>query len=267
MVGAEGQCLRTPNNSADVQCNACAAGRWRGTLVAIKMVEHAAGANALEQAKKIEREALLSTSLSHPNVITTFKVSTMLASTAQGLRSASSSDTDWSAPAMPRTPRSPQLLGSASDGDGSTHRRYMDSANTLHSGSINSSGLGSAQATPRDSAMSEHGGDGLRMLQSPFSHAAAGGHVDVPRDSLSSAHDRNSISRTSPGAYDSAAATASQPAFDSAASNAGRRPAVSRAEGEEYALSPEELAAEDDPDAVEERCAVSRQKSRGFCLC
>ena len=251
-------------SSSDMHCNFCAAGRWRGTLVAIKMVEHAAGANALEQADKIEREALLSTSLSHPNIITTFKVSTMLATTAQALRSASSGDTDWSAPSMPRTPRSPQQSGSAFEEGASSHRMYMDSANTLHSGSTADSGSGSAQAMPRDSAMAEHDSGGMRVPLSPFSPASA----DVPRGSaLSSANDGGSLSGTSPGRYDGAAATARQPAFDSAASNAGRRAAVSRAEEQDYALSPEELAAEDNPDAVDERCASVKATNATLHAC
>ncbi len=51
----------------------CGPGRWRGTLVAIKVVEHAPGAGMEDQAEKMEREALLATSLIHPNVVTTFK--------------------------------------------------------------------------------------------------------------------------------------------------------------------------------------------------
>ena len=226
------------------------AGRWRDTLVAIKMVEHAAGANAPEQADKIQREALLSTSLSHPNVITTFKVSTMLVSAAQVLRSSSSAETDWSAPNMPRTPRSPQQPGGASEAADSSHRSFLDSANSLHDD-------GSAQATPRDSAMSEHGSRGMRVPLSPFSQAPAGGPADLLHDSSS---------RTGPDGGGDAAATAVHPTLDSAARNAGRRPAdVSRIEEGDYALSPEEMAAEDDPDAVEERCAQSAD-CRSACL-
>ena len=220
------------------------------------MVEHGICADALKEAEKIEREALLSTSLSHPSVITTFKVCTMLASTAQALRSASRADTDWSAPNMPRTPGSPQQPGSASEDFASGHRIYVDSASTLHGGSGVDYGPGSTQVTPRDSAMSGRGG--MRMLQSPFSGAFAGGLSGAQRDSMSSGHDRSSMSGTSPGGNAGAVtSTAAQPAFDSAASNAGRRPAVGRGEEGDYALSPEELAAEDDPDAVEERCAPS----------
>ena len=246
------------SSSRDMQSNAYAAGRWRGTLVAIKMVEHAAGASAVEQAEKIEREALLSTSLSHPNIITTFKVCTMLASTAQALRSTSSADTDWSAPTMPRNPGSPQQPGSVSEDGASSHRSYMDSASTVHGGSIADFGPGSAQATPRDSAMSEHGGGGMRMLPSPFSLTNADRPAHGPHGSSSSASERDSLAGTRPSGDGSAAATAVKPAFDSAAIYAGRRPPVNRAEEGDYALSPEELAAEDDPDAVEERCGVSR---------
>ena len=232
--------------------------------MAIKMVEHACGANAVEQANKIEREALLSTSLSHPNVITTFKVSTMLASTAQALRSASSADTDWSAPSMPRNPRSPQQPGSASEGDGTRYRSsFVDNANSLHDDGSAGTGPGSAQATPRDSAMSEHGGGGVRMPQTPFSRVSAGG----PGDFLPGEHDtygRGSLSGNSPGG--GAAAGALQPAFDSAASNEGRRAVLSRAEEGDYALSPEESTAEDDADAVGERCGFLKGHQTQECL-
>ena len=57
------------------------AGRWRSTLVAIKVVEHSPGVSeSMSLAEqKIEREALLATSLSHPNIIATFKICTMTA--------------------------------------------------------------------------------------------------------------------------------------------------------------------------------------------
>lgn len=56
-------------------------GRWRSTLVAIKVVEHSPGiSESMSLAEqKIEREALLATSLSHPNIIATFKICTMTA--------------------------------------------------------------------------------------------------------------------------------------------------------------------------------------------
>ena len=49
--------------------------------MAIKVVEHSPGAReSLSLAEqKIEREALLATSLSHPNIIATFKICTMTA--------------------------------------------------------------------------------------------------------------------------------------------------------------------------------------------
>ena len=57
------------------------AGRWRSSLVAIKVVEHSPGmSESMSLAEqKIEREALLATSLSHPNIIATFKICTMTA--------------------------------------------------------------------------------------------------------------------------------------------------------------------------------------------
>jgi hypothetical protein len=47
-------------------------GRWRGTVVAVKVVEHAPpclGRSLQEQ--QFEQEALLASNLSHPNVIAT----------------------------------------------------------------------------------------------------------------------------------------------------------------------------------------------------
>ena len=48
------------------------AGRWRGALVAVKVVEHTSGgkADVIEGA----RESLLAASVSHPNVIPCYKV-------------------------------------------------------------------------------------------------------------------------------------------------------------------------------------------------
>ena len=49
-------------------------GRWKGTLVAIKVVEHApvAGDGMSAEQHQVEREALLASNLSHPNVIATW---------------------------------------------------------------------------------------------------------------------------------------------------------------------------------------------------
>ncbi len=54
--------------------------------MAIKVVEHSPGAReSLTLAEqKIEREALLATSLSHPNIIATFKICTMTAGALLG---------------------------------------------------------------------------------------------------------------------------------------------------------------------------------------
>ena len=54
--------------------------------MAIKVVEHSPGMReSLSVAEqKIEREALLATSLSHPNIIATFKICTMTAGALPG---------------------------------------------------------------------------------------------------------------------------------------------------------------------------------------
>jgi hypothetical protein len=48
-------------------------GRWKGTLVAIKVVEHApvTGNGLSEEQQQVEREALLASNLAHPNIIST----------------------------------------------------------------------------------------------------------------------------------------------------------------------------------------------------
>lgn len=47
---------------------------WRGTIVAVKLIEHSIdGATT----KNIQREAALSTSVSHPNIVITYKVATV----------------------------------------------------------------------------------------------------------------------------------------------------------------------------------------------
>lgn len=58
-------------------------GRWTSSLVAIKVVDHLAhneGADkAAAEERRVAREALLSASLSHPNVIATYKICTVRA--------------------------------------------------------------------------------------------------------------------------------------------------------------------------------------------
>ena len=220
------------------------------------MVEHAPGADALKQAEQIEREALLATSLVHPNVVTTFKVCTMLASTAQALRSAGSADTDWSAASLARSPSLPQQAGSNSEGGGSGRRLDMDSASALHFGDSGGPGPTLAQATPGDSAMSEHGGGGTWLPRSPFSQGADGGLVESLRGTSSGALGTGRSGSRHQGGLDGAAATAEEPTADSATGNAGRHPAMLRAEAGEYSLSPEEVAAEDDAEEVQDRCTL-----------
>ncbi|GAB4819734.1 hypothetical protein N2152v2_006780 [Parachlorella kessleri] len=51
-------------------------GRWHGALVAVKVVEHI-GSSCI--ADRVEREAALAVSVSHPNVVSTYQVSTLQA--------------------------------------------------------------------------------------------------------------------------------------------------------------------------------------------
>ena len=152
-------------------------------LVAIKMLEHAPGVDMLKQAERVEREALLTTSLIHPNVITTFEVSTMSGSTAHLLRAAGSGDTDWSAANLARMPSVPQQPGSIRDGNGSGHCRSMNSTDALDDNGVAGSRPGSAQGMPRDLTMAEHGGS-MHLCQSPCGHA--GGPAEVQHNISSS---------------------------------------------------------------------------------
>lgn len=73
----------SPCWNADINSVAVGAGRWKGVIVAIKVVEHSTSTReeSLSTAKqRIDRESVLSTSLSHPNVITTFKICTIKSS-------------------------------------------------------------------------------------------------------------------------------------------------------------------------------------------
>ncbi len=72
-------------------CNDCGAhaGRWRGTLVAIKVVEQPPfpGCNSSLDEQQIEHGALLASMLRHPHIISTYKICVAEAGHAQELRS------------------------------------------------------------------------------------------------------------------------------------------------------------------------------------
>lgn len=50
-------------------------GTWRGALVAVKVVEHRSSTN--KKLAELTRESVLSTALSHPSIVATYKVSTV----------------------------------------------------------------------------------------------------------------------------------------------------------------------------------------------
>jgi hypothetical protein len=65
------------------------AGRWKATSVAVKIIEHHAAGGCSSGGKTISagRETLLATSVSHPNVVTTYHISTMSISERSALAS------------------------------------------------------------------------------------------------------------------------------------------------------------------------------------
>jgi hypothetical protein len=54
-------------------------GRWKATTVAVKIIEHQAAEADSSGGRRVSagRESLLATSVSHPNVVTTYHISTM----------------------------------------------------------------------------------------------------------------------------------------------------------------------------------------------
>lgn len=58
-------------------------GRWKGAVVAIKVVQHSRGTRGLSAQQRMDRESLLSTSLSHPNIVTTYKITPVQSSSRQ----------------------------------------------------------------------------------------------------------------------------------------------------------------------------------------
>ncbi|CAL8462804.1 g2337 [Coccomyxa elongata] len=156
-------------------------GRWRSTLVAIKVVEHASvSMDAMSMAEqKIEREALLATSLAHPNIIATFKICRMTAGSALGTNRSGMSTTASS------FSRQQQRLGGnvppeqQSGGDGGAAARRASGQDAGASGAESALGLyggrtsrdiagrereigsgGSGRGTPGRGSFSSGGGGG-----------------------------------------------------------------------------------------------------------
>lgn len=145
------------------------AGRWRNTLVAIKKVEHSVdltpgmgvGAKSFEEG--LQLETLLSLSLSHPNIVVTFRVCTMesgtLVPSASDAASATSSNGappatgQRAAPAAPAAPALPPVAevpagpgGAARDGPAGGAADMA--AATALAGSCESGGVSSTAAAP-----------------------------------------------------------------------------------------------------------------------
>lgn len=94
---------------------ASCAGRWKNTMVAIKVVEHTASDGNDATA---EREALLATSLSHPNIVSTYKICTVHSSTGQTGGGASSGSPSGSNPHSGNHPSAGQAASGAEPGSG-----------------------------------------------------------------------------------------------------------------------------------------------------
>lgn len=61
--------------------------------MAIKVVDHGGTSQGVAAQNRMDRESLLSTSLSHPNIVTTYKISTVQAAGRSSCASRSPEDT------------------------------------------------------------------------------------------------------------------------------------------------------------------------------
>ncbi|EIE27156.1 kinase-like protein [Coccomyxa subellipsoidea C-169] len=249
-------------------------GRWRSTLVAIKVVEHASVSNdtitVAEQ--KIEREALLATSLAHPNIIATFKICRMSAGSALGTNKSGMS-----------------TFGGARTSGAAAAQRRASSQDAGPSGAESALGLyggrvsrdagsgGSGRGSSRGGSSSSNGG-GRRP---------AGGRGDFPitgipaGETLSAGNSDNAGARQPPSSirgpqgsigmagsaesFDPSTAvivdmpgssppnTAPGKGSDSAQNNGGKRPQQQGSQEDDLELMPEEKENEDDDDNIEER--------------
>lgn len=83
-------------------------GRWNGATVAVKLVEHTALGGDLKQ---LQREAELAMSVSHPNVVNTYKVSTLSAADINSMQQqeAETGQKSWCDPKLTSSPQGSAL--------------------------------------------------------------------------------------------------------------------------------------------------------------
>lgn len=62
-------------------------------MVAIKVVDHVSGSQGITTQQRMDRESLLATSLAHPNVVTTYKISTITSTGSSNTGRATPDDT------------------------------------------------------------------------------------------------------------------------------------------------------------------------------
>jgi hypothetical protein len=274
---------------SNVAFDGCA-GRWRSTLVAIKVVEHASVSSDTMSAaeQKIEREALLATSLAHPNIIATFKICRMSAGSALG-----TNKSGMSTFGPPRTSLGARDQQQPQSGGEASAARRASGQDAGPSGAESALGLYGGRAS-RDAGS---GGSGRGSSSSGGGRRPAGGRGDFPiaslpaGDTLSAGNSDNTQGAKLPSAagpgirgpqgsigtagtagsaesFDPATAvivempvssppdTATGKGSDSAQNNGGKRPYLGESQEDDLELMPGEKENEDDEYAIEERCGL-----------
>lgn len=238
--------------------------------MAIKVVEHASvpyDAMTLAE-QKIEREALLATSLAHPNIIATFKICRMSAGSALGTHKSGMSD------AVSFGQRaSGSAAAEPSGGGGGVQRR--GSGNDVRSSGAESAlglyggrpsrdaGAGGAATTVADigsagSNRSRGGGDVISgdsgdrgaRLGNPVGSTGTAGSSDSFDPATTVIVDLPTLSPP-----ESGVPTDQTKGSDSAQNNGGKRPGTGGVEQVDLELTPGEKEQEDDEYAIEERCS------------
>jgi hypothetical protein len=102
----------------------CCSGRWKATTVAVKIIEHVEGApgTASSGGKKISvgRESTLATSISHPNVVQTYHISTMTVAQRSALANTWLADSAVNTNGSPQPTKEQDADGDSSD-DNNSH--------------------------------------------------------------------------------------------------------------------------------------------------
>jgi hypothetical protein len=235
--------------------------------VAIKVVEHSPGDTMNLAEQKIEREALLATSLSHPNIIATFKICTMVAGSALGTKTSFADITARSITAQDRQ-RARGLVGAGAVGEppdraqqGRLHSNRRDFAGSAGGGGNGGGawGRGRARASGSGGHPDQQGvngdSDGKGSAQGKAAAQSTG-----TAGSADSFDPQNAVVVDLPGTdVTNAAEPNDTKGSDSAQNNGGFRPgpvSTPSLHGD-LELTDGEREKEDDQIAIEERCASS----------